>query len=322
MEPLISVIIPYYKSDKSVKRCIESIHNQKCITAEIIVVVDSKNPDAANDFVEFPYVDVHLGRDGSSVNRNIGMELAKGEYIFFIDADDYLPRDDVFSQMTEDAFTSGADMVMGEYDIYQDETRSDGGRFSFEGERLLTGLEPMRHLIDCKEQLIWRAIWNILYRREFLLSERFDESLIYVEDTVLLARLFAYQPKVYCKQGFVSYAYVVSGPSLSHSISFDKSISEFKAHTAILRIIDENASGLRESYLPSLFSSAIGILTMFALSAPKRYKEVYKELRKEYLSYGKMPRHLKFSRKQRIMDRLIRINAFWFVNRIRRMNRR
>jgi glycosyltransferase involved in cell wall biosynthesis len=94
MSPLISFIVPIYNVEKYLKECIDSILNQNLSDYEIILVNDGST-DGSKDICE-KYVQEHENinlitteNQGQSAARNLGIELAKGEYIAFIDSDDY-----------------------------------------------------------------------------------------------------------------------------------------------------------------------------------------------------------------------------------------
>ena len=91
---LVSIVIPIYNSEKYLKKCIDSILKQKYSNLEIILINDGStdNSDKICDSlaIEDKRIKViHKLNEGSSIARNKGLELAKEEYIFFMDSDDY-----------------------------------------------------------------------------------------------------------------------------------------------------------------------------------------------------------------------------------------
>lgn len=89
---MISIVIPYYNRPKKLQRCLTSIYEQSFDNYEIIVVDDCSNEDLNLDFSKFQY---HKNKEnkGPSYCRNVGMSLAQGNYIVFLDCDDYWHRD-------------------------------------------------------------------------------------------------------------------------------------------------------------------------------------------------------------------------------------
>ena len=95
MQPMISVIVPIYKVEKYLMRCIKSIQNQTYTNLEIILV-DDGSPDCCGEICEeFAKQDkrirvIHKENGGLSDARNYGVERSHGQYITFIDSDDYV----------------------------------------------------------------------------------------------------------------------------------------------------------------------------------------------------------------------------------------
>lgn len=98
MEPLISVIVPIYKVERYLKKCIDSIINQTYKNLEIILV-DDGSPDSCPKICdEYEKKDsrikvIHKQNGGLSDARNAGIDVAKGDYIAFVDSDDYIEQD-------------------------------------------------------------------------------------------------------------------------------------------------------------------------------------------------------------------------------------
>ncbi|HEM5303194.1 TPA: glycosyltransferase family 2 protein, partial [Streptococcus suis] len=92
---LLSVIIPVYQVEKYLKRCIDSVLAQKFIDYEIILVDDGStdsSPAICDAYsAEYPHISViHKENGGLSDARNVGIKHAAGEYIFFLDSDDWI----------------------------------------------------------------------------------------------------------------------------------------------------------------------------------------------------------------------------------------
>ena len=94
-EELISIIVPIYKTEKYLKRCVDSILRQTYKNLEVILVDDGSPDKSANICDEYQKADgrvrvIHKSNGGLSSARNAGLEVAKGEYIGFVDSDDYI----------------------------------------------------------------------------------------------------------------------------------------------------------------------------------------------------------------------------------------
>lgn len=114
-QPLISVIIPVYGVEKYISQCLESVINQTYKNLEIIVVNDGTKDRSADIAKEYAAKDSRIKvydfqNGGLSVARNRGLEIATGEYISYLDSDDWLDTK-MYETLLETAMKNEADMV-------------------------------------------------------------------------------------------------------------------------------------------------------------------------------------------------------------------
>lgn len=123
--PLISVVVPVYKVEKYLDRCVESIIAQTYKNLEIILV-DDGSPDVCPALCDAwaekdsRIVVVHKPNGGLSDARNAGANVARGQYVGFVDSDDYV-SEDMYESMYNHMMETGADMaICGVADVYSD----------------------------------------------------------------------------------------------------------------------------------------------------------------------------------------------------------
>ena len=172
-----SVIIPVYNVEKYIDRCLKSIISQNYDDLEIIVI-DNGSTDSSGSICdtyasEYSNISVyHIENHGVSAARNFGLAKAQGEFICFVDADDYLVGN-LFSNM-ENQLDSGLDLLVFSYYNSLEKNLSETTRSAkilpIEGKKdrnqfiaLFTGL----FLSD-----MMYTVWNKIYRREFLEEHR------------------------------------------------------------------------------------------------------------------------------------------------------
>lgn len=114
MEELISVIIPVYKVEKYINKCIDSIINQTYKNLEIILIDDGSPDNCAKICDEYAKLDerikvIHKKNGGQSEARNIGLDIAQGKYIGFVDSDDYI-KNDMFEVLYRNLIEFNADI--------------------------------------------------------------------------------------------------------------------------------------------------------------------------------------------------------------------
>ena len=112
--PLISIIVPIYNVEKYLSKCIDSIINQTLENIEIILVNDGSTDSCAEIIESYANKDnrikvIHKKNGGQSSARNMGLDIAKGEYIGFVDSDDYVSLD-LYKDVIE-SFNSDIDFV-------------------------------------------------------------------------------------------------------------------------------------------------------------------------------------------------------------------
>ena len=114
--PKISVIVPVYKAEKFLSACIESILNQTYHDFEVILV-DDGSPDSSGQICEeYAKKDsrikvIHQKNAGVAASRNVGLDIAVGEYITFVDSDDYI-QFQMYEKMLKCALDNDCDFVM------------------------------------------------------------------------------------------------------------------------------------------------------------------------------------------------------------------
>lgn len=200
----VSVIVPVYKVEKYLDRCLASLVNQTLNDLEIIVVNDG-SPDNSQAIIEeymqcypdrvFGYIKAN---GGLSDARNFGIQYAKGTYIGFIDSDDYVELE-MFEQMYKMALKADSDLVVCNI-LYEWERTNQT--------MLLKGLKDVSELTEKKRAFLSPLFaWNKLYHRKFFFEEelRYPVSLWY-EDIPVTLPIFAQSNKItYIDEAYVHY---------------------------------------------------------------------------------------------------------------------
>ena len=176
---LISVIVPIYKVQDYLKECIESIINQTYSDIEVILVDDGSPDRCPRMCDEWAKRDsrirvVHKKNGGLSSARNAGLDVAKGEYISFVDSDDFICKDaleNLYNRIKDDksiGITSGL--------IYR---YQDGSINNFKDQWLCSKeivIPSSEFLLETMSQKTSYTVWNKLYRRDVIGNTRFREG--------------------------------------------------------------------------------------------------------------------------------------------------
>ena len=198
-QPLVSVVVPVYKVEDVLARCLDSLCRQSLRDIEIILV-DDASPDRCGEICEqYAAEDArfkvfhHLDNRGLSAARNTGIAHASADYLMFVDSDDWVHED--FCKLPyECALQQQADLVMFCYQSI-DKNGSPGLKKKAEnrGSGKLTRVEA----IELMMYTIWFAAWNKLYSRKLFHTISYPEGYYYEDigttyKTVLLADTIYY----------------------------------------------------------------------------------------------------------------------------------
>lgn len=181
----VSVIVPVYNTEKYLKNCIDSLLKQNFEDYEIIVINDL-SPGNAEEIIK-SYNDKKIvyiknkTNKGIGYNRNLGIKKAKGEYVCFIDSDDYV-KEDFISKMYNYSKENNLDLCVCDY-VNVDEEGNKLKEFNL-SDFCITNYEGNNKIL-CEINL---APWNKLYKKDMLVKNKieFSETLKY-EDLSFVA---------------------------------------------------------------------------------------------------------------------------------------
>ena len=165
-KPLISIIIPVYKVEKYLEKCIKSVLDQTYKNLQIILVDDGSPDNCGNICDDYARVDnrievIHKANGGLSDARNVGLKAARGEYIGFVDSDDYVSNE-MFENMYNILVNNNADVSICNFYTVIDNKNII--------KNVDNGIEIYNKLEILKEILLDKKIqsyaWNKLYKRE------------------------------------------------------------------------------------------------------------------------------------------------------------
>ncbi len=239
MTPTVSVIIPVYRVQDFLSRCVDSVLAQSLSDIEAILV-DDGSPDACPALCdayaarEERVSVVHKANGGLGSARNAGMDAARGKYVFFVDSDDWIDEDTLAS-LVDVAERSGADFVRYRPMFAGWPGREDGSLCDFGTERGLR--EGLYDRAGIERDLLPRLIatpqltlgvivaaWRSLYRRDFLEAHhlRFYDEIRYSEDTIFSARVVMAARSFYYLDGARFYHYFYNPASITKSFRADR----------------------------------------------------------------------------------------------------
>ena len=235
----ISVIVPVYNSIKYLSECLDSILSQTFNDFELILVDDGSSDGSEKLCDEYTQkypetiITIHQKNGGISSARNSGIDLAKGDFIAFVDSDDVL--DNEYLEILHDNIQDKCcDLSICDYDFFYSGDYPDNEHFS-EHSFPITGNnlspEELWNVIHKKGGVRYVVVWNKLYRRSIWEELRFPIGRIN-EDEFVLSKVFFSCRRISCTDR-VLYHYRQHNESIMGQFRFLLSIKNFDALDAM-----------------------------------------------------------------------------------------
>lgn len=233
MNDKVSIIIPVYNVELFVERCLESVINQTYENIEIIIINDGSTDGSMKLCEKYQERDTRIklvsqNNMGLSAARNKGIELSKGNYICFIDSDDWVEKDYVKFGIDMITKTNAEVAVVGHYisNDYSDRIAYPG--WTSRSEECLNKTEAIKLLIEDKK--IKSHAWDKIFRKELFDNIRFPKDRNF-EDVFIMHEIFdKCHTIVKCLQP--KYHYYVRENSIAHNYKTSNILDYFDAQLA------------------------------------------------------------------------------------------
>lgn len=214
----ISVIVPVYNVETYLPQCINSIVNQLFTHLEIILVNDGSTDGTGKICDDFAAKDpritvIHQKNGGVSIARNVGSEAATGEYITFVDSDDWLEAEMYERMVMELKKNPHLDMIMCDTVLVSDDLKKKSSEFIRNGyyskSEIIAELYPTLLVTEDFSKIPVVSACSCLVRRSILIKNkiRFDSSLKFCEDYLFMAEIMVQVQSFFYLKGDFSYNY-------------------------------------------------------------------------------------------------------------------
>ena len=238
---LVSVIIPAYNVEQYVERCVYSVTKQTYRNLEIILVDDGSTDCTGIICDKLAKEDnrisvIHKTNGGLSDARNAGIDVSRGEYISFVDSDDYIASDMLEHMMNAMCETDISMVVVGFWKQSGDAREYCGPTT----ERVVSSEEALKDIYIGHE--IYPASWNKLYRRALFNNNRFAVGMIN-EDSEIITKLLMECNRV----ALVSkplYIYMIREGSITQSSFSSKDYNGIKAYRTAVDVCKKRKKSL------------------------------------------------------------------------------
>lgn len=272
MAPKISIVIPVYNSAKYLRECLDSICNQSFEDWEIIAIDDGSRDESAAILDEYADHDkrirvIHKANGGVSAARNDGLSAATGEYVLFVDSDDWLEAE-ALRNMFEASENGKADVVITDHFVWKESFAGKADAVepvcSFFAQDFIT---DSRDMIDRVQSMVlyrgyspypsttcgymFSALWTKLIRRSIFTNNeiRFNGKLKLYEDGLVALQVFQ-RAKIVAYRSVPTYHYRILNNSLCH-VNEDRLVNDSANILVEVKnfIDDTGAAHLQDAYL-------------------------------------------------------------------------
>lgn len=277
MQELISIIIPVYKVEEYLDKCVESIRKQTYSKLEIILV-DDGSPDNCGKMCDaYAKEDnrikvIHKENGGLSDARNAGIEIATGNYIAFVDSDDFVSQDYIeymYNMITE---TDAKLAICGVKEIWKNTQIEEE---TYAEPKLLTPTETFENFLLAKGIEI--CAYAKLYHKDLWKEHRFPKGKVYEDTAIMYHIIEEAQAIVYGEKD--CYYYIARIGSISKQPGFNKNEEDYIEHTEqMLAFLKEKHPELQEAIRRFMVYAKFRILRMLIFTKPRN-----RQMEKEYI---------------------------------------
>ena len=220
--PKVSILIPVYNAEKTLRRCVDSVLHQEYTDFELILVDDGSRDNSPAICDNYARKDdrvkvIHAKNGGVSRARNLGINAASGAYLQFIDADDWLTVD-ATKLLVRAMEEHQCDLVIADFYRVSGERISHKG--DIDGSVVLTREEFAQEMMENPADFYYGVLWNKLFRRDLIQKHQLhmDESVEWCEDFLFNLEYLLYVDRIFALQAPIYY-YVKTEGSLIQRVS-------------------------------------------------------------------------------------------------------
>lgn len=272
LKPLISIIVPVYNMAPYLDKCIQSLLDQTYQTIQVILVDDGSTDDSLSICQHYQKQDQRVNlvvqpNGGRAIARNTGLDHVTGEYIMFVDADDYVAANFCEVAMTA-TLQHRADITM--FDFFYVEDGKASQRWILEKAGSVAQERAMETTIE------YSFLFNKLFKRHLFDGIRFPVHKNY-EDTLIMHRLMAQAQAIYYLP-VATYYYVQRSDSVSNSFNLANERDLLSARLVQYSFFKKHYPVVAEKLIPSLVTTSFFYLAFDKDQSDRQLHETAKRI--------------------------------------------
>ncbi len=224
-----TIIVPVFNVESYIEKCVDSVLKQTYSNFELILIDDGSTDNSLAVLQHYTDTRIQVIKQsnvGVSATRNRGISIARGDFIYFLDSDDWI--EPTLLQEAADAISvNAADVLL--FNFFTDQTSADGALISSDKSTLLPIERLLSEVVDESIFTFTGYIWNKLYRRTFLIAHKitFDTKTHLFEDVIFNTNVFSKTKKIIQLTGH--YYHYMSRPNASLVKSYNSNILKYIA---------------------------------------------------------------------------------------------
>jgi len=228
MEPRVSIIVPVYNAETSLRRCVESVLGQEYADFELILGDDGSQDGSGALCDSFARADsrvrvLHKENSGVSDTRNQAIAMAQGRYLQFLDADDWITPN-ATKLLVRAAEEHQCDLVVSDFYRVVGDRVSPKGDIDEDGP--FTREEYAAHMMENPADFYYGVLWNKLYRRDIIEEHqlRMDPEISWCEDFLFNLEYIRHAQRFFALQVPVYYYVKTKGSLASQGLNISKTV--------------------------------------------------------------------------------------------------
>lgn len=284
MEDKISIIIPVYKVEKYIKKCIDSVINQTYVNLEIILVDDGSPDNCGKICDEYAKKDnrvkvIHKENGGLSDARNYGLDIVEGQFIFFLDSDDFIEKYTI-EYLYKLCKKNNAEISVGQTRFLYENQENNKQEEPKENIRIYKTEQALEAMLYSQE--FTNIACNKLYKTELFNNIRFPVGRLY-EDLATTYKLVS-NAKITVLGSKYTYDYLCNrNTSIMHKKFQKKRMEGLDFSEEILEYVRKNYPNIINSAISRLYIESISIFIEIPIK--KEYKKERKRVKKYLRKY-------------------------------------
>lgn len=274
--PRLSVIVPVYKVEKYIHKCVDSILNQTFTDFELILVDDGSPDNCGKICDEYAKKDarvrvIHKENGGQSSARNRGLDAARGEIIGFVDSDDDIDVN-MYQNLIEFMDKEELDLVFCDVNLVRGTRIKKQSMYS--NNKVMSKEQGLKDNLVCR---IDNAVWNKIYKKEIFKNIRFTEGIVY-EDVRIMHKIFNNIKKCGYLKKSLYYYYKRKNSTIAQSFNSKSRYDCFKGYKERLEFsIKENLDCIEMCRVLAV-ETALATLTAFYANEEDEESDRYNDV--------------------------------------------